>query len=320
MKPPDFWRYGQTPPALLRPLSEITRLITARRVAKPGFTAPVPVICCGNAGAGGSGKTPLALDLATRLRAWGRNPAFLTRGHGGRVRGPARVASQHTAVDVGDEALLLAALAPCYVGADRAVTAQLAVANGADVLLLDDGLQNPSLVKTMSLLVIDGGAGFGNGWPIPAGPLREPALAAAARCHAAVLIGEDMAAAGAQLTYGYPMLHADIVANVDDLAALPQRIMAFAGIGRPSKFFATLGEFGHTPVETIEFPDHHHYTQPDLTRIHARAAALNAVPVTTAKDYVRLAPAERSNIRALRIALRWHDEAEIDALLTEALQ
>jgi tetraacyldisaccharide 4'-kinase len=319
MNPPRFWAYGQVPPALLRPFAALTTAITARRVAQPGFAASVPVICCGNPGAGGSGKTPLALDLGARLQARGRHPAFLTRGHGGRLRGPMRVLASHDAGDIGDEALLLAACAPCYTGANRAATARLAVADGADVLVLDDGLQNPSLVKSMSLLVIDGGAGFGNGWPMPAGPLREPALAAAGRCRAAILIGEDVAAARGQLSHGYPVLHADIVPDATDLAALPARVVAFAGIGRPAKFFDTLRAAGHPPLDVLAFPDHHRFTAADLDRIHSRAAALGAVAVTTQKDFVRLAPADRAGILTLGITLRWQDEAQIEALLDEAL-
>jgi tetraacyldisaccharide 4'-kinase len=288
-------------------------------VARPGWRAPVPVICCGNPGAGGSGKTPLALDLAIRLIARGRRPAFLTRGHGGSLRGPIRVdLARHDAAASGDEAQLLAAVAPTWLGADRAATARLAVGQGADVLVMDDGLQNPGLAKTLSLLVIDGGAGFGNGRVIPAGPLREPVAAAAARCRAAVLIGKDATDATGMIP-DLTLCTAEIAPDPTDLAALPPKILAFAGIGRPEKFFETLHHAGHTPADTIAFPDHHRFTERDLHRIHQRADACGATPVTTQKDFARLTAAQRSVILQLRIRLLWQDAPMIERLLDEAL-
>jgi tetraacyldisaccharide 4'-kinase len=327
MRPPRFWQHGHTPPPILRPILHLIlnplgwlyAAATARRVARPGWIAPVPVICCGNAGAGGSGKTPLALDLAGRLIARGERPAFLTRGHGGALATPSRVAPSHTAADVGDEALLLAACAPTYVGADRAATARLAVADGATVLVMDDGLQNPGLAKTLALLVIDGGAGFGNGSVIPAGPLREPVAAAASRCQAAVLIGTDRTDVRASLG-DLPILAADILPNAADLASLPSRLLAFAGIGRPTKFFDTLRDAGHTPVDTLEFPDHHPYTGAELAQIRALASRLNAHPVTTNKDLMRIPPRARAGFQSLGITLAWQNPAAIDALLDQAMQ
>lgn len=320
MKPPGFWQAGHAAPWLLQPFALAYAAMTARRVARPGWTAPVPVICCGNPGAGGAGKTPLALDLAARLQARGAVPAFLTRGHGGGVRGPVRVEpGRHDAADVGDEALLLASRATTYVGADRAATARMAIAEGATVLVMDDGLQNPSLCKTLSLLVVDGGAGFGNGHVIPAGPLREPVARAANRCRAAVLIGPDRVGAVAALPVGFPTLAASLVPDASDLAALPPHLLAFAGIGRPAKFFETLHACGHAPVETIAFADHHPYSDRDLRHLLNRAAALDAVPVTTQKDFVRLPVAARSSFRQLRVGLVWADPRMIDTLLTEAL-
>jgi tetraacyldisaccharide 4'-kinase len=184
---------------------------------------------------------------------------------------------------------------------------------------MDDGLQNPTLTKSLSLLVIDGGAGFGNGHVIPAGPLREPIRTAAARCRAAVLIGDDTTNAQSQLPPGFPILHARIVPNQSDLAALPPRLLAFAGIGRPDKFFETLTNSGHPPQETRTFADHRPYTPADLDALHTRAATLDAALVTTEKDLVRLKPSDRRNLHTLRIALAWNDPAEIEALLDEAL-
>ena len=189
--PPRFWRRDGVLPRLLSPFAAVTAAVTARRVTRPGWHAPVPVICCGNVTVGGAGKTTVALDLGARLVARGQTVHFLLRGYGGTVRGPHRVAAGDTAAEVGDEALLLAAVAPTWIGADRVASARAAVAAGAEVLVLDDGLQNPGLHKDLSLLVVDGTSGFGNGRVLPAGPLREPVAAGAARCQAAVLIGPD---------------------------------------------------------------------------------------------------------------------------------
>ena len=316
MRAPGFWQTGGWAAALLAPLGALYAAATARRVAQPGWRAPVPVICCGNASAGGSGKTTLALDIGARLAARGVAAAFLSRGYGGRVRAPLRVDPVlHAAADVGDEPLLLAAVAPTFVCADRAASAAAAAAAGARVLVLDDGLQNPSLVKDLSLLVIDGAAGFGNGRCIPAGPLREPAAAAAARCQAAVLIGPDITGALRHLPPSLPVLRADLQPGPELAALAGQRVLAFAGIGRPDKFFAMLEAAGVTLAGRAAFPDHHSFSAAELARLIARAAALAAVLVTTAKDAARLAPADRARVSVIGVQLAWHDEAAWQTLL-----
>ena len=304
MRAPEFWDRDGVVPTLLSPLSGVTRRLTARRVARPGVRVPVPVICCGNATVGGAGKTPLALDLLTRLLARGRHPAALTRGHGGRLMGqvdPAR----HDARAVGDEALLLAAVAPTYVSPDRAASARAAVVAGSDVLVMDDGLQNPTLFKDLSLLVVDGGSGFGNGRLLPAGPLRESVATAAARCQAAVVIG------GNEFDVpGVPILRARLRTQ-----RCPGRVLAFAGIGRPEKFFEGLCEAGTEVVETAPFADHHAYSARELARLTVRAAELQARLVTTAKDFARLPFAFRIQVGVAAAALVWEDPTAIEGLL-----
>ena len=284
-------------------------------MARPGFRASVPVLCCGNPTVGGSGKTTLALDLVARLRARGRHPACITRGYGGTQRGTARVTTQDAAT-VGDEALLLAAAAPTYVGADRAASALRAIADGADVLVMDDGLQNPSLMKDGTFLVVDGAVGFGNGRPIPAGPLREALPAAIARCQAAVLIGADQVGVHAQLA-GLPVLSAQLQADASDLAG--RKLYAFAGIGRPAKFAETLTAAGAQVVRLHGFPDHHPYTDADIRLVLAAADGLGATPVTTPKDAMRLPPSLRHRINTVGVRLVWSDEAALDTLLDAML-
>lgn len=314
---PGFWAADgrSVLPALLAPLAWVVAAATARRVARPSWRAPVPVLCVGNATVGGAGKTTVALDLAHRLRDRGRAPHVLLRGYGGAARGVHRVAPTDTAALVGDEALLLASVAPTWVGADRAAAARAAVAAGAGVLVMDDGLQNPGLAKDVALLVIDGGFGFGNLRVLPAGPLREPVAAAAARCAAAVLIGEDRHGARAALPPGLPVLRARLAPGPEAAALRGVRVVAFAGIARPEKFFASLEEAGAEVVVHASFPDHHPFTRRELARLRDRAARDGAVLVSTAKDAVRLPPDLRAAVRVLGVRLVWDDPGPVEALL-----
>jgi len=313
VKTPEFWRRPGRLAGLLAPLGEATRYLTARRVAKPGFTAGIPVICIGNASVGGSGKTILALDLLARLPG---RPFALTRGYKGQLAGPIRVTPAHSARDVGDEALLLAGAAPTIVARDRAAGARLALAEGATGIVMDDGLQNPSLRKTASLLVIDGGYGFGNRHLLPAGPLREPIAAAASRCRAAVLIGADQTDALAALPPSLPVLRARLEAATDRPVA-GARTLAFAGIGRPEKFFDSARGLGARLVATVPFPDHHFYTAADADRLIEMAARLDAGLLTTAKDFVKLPPALALLTAVLQVRLFWPDEPGLDKFLSE---
>jgi len=312
MKTPAFWADKNSALAqALAPLGGFTAALTARRTGKPGFAPGIPVICAGNAGAGGSGKTIVALDLLARLPG---RPFALTRGYGGRLKGPVLVRPEHGARDVGDEALLLAAAAPVIVSRDRAAGARLALAEGASVIVMDDGLQNPGLAKTLSLLVIDGGYGFGNFLLLPAGPLREPVAAAAARCQAAVLIGADTAAAVATLPAGLPVLRARLSASCAmDLAGVP--VVAFAGIGRPEKFFSSVEGLGAAVVARVPFPDHHRYREADARRLKRLAAGLGARLVTTAKDFVKLPDALREVTAVVTVRLLWEDTGALEKLL-----
>jgi tetraacyldisaccharide 4'-kinase len=314
MRAPAFWQYDGLLAWLLSPLAAIYRAETARRVARPGWRAPVPVICCGNASAGGSGKTTVTLDLGARLMADGRRVGFITRGYGGQVRGAVRVDGQDAA-EVGDEALLLAALGPTYAGADRAAAARLAVADGAQILVMDDGLQNPSLAKNFSLLVIDGASGFGNSRVIPSGPLREPVAAAAARCQAAVLIGEDVHGALGMLPPGLSVLRAGLEAGPEAAALRGQPVFAFAGIGRPAKFRETLQAAGVKLVGSKDFPDHHRYGDADIAAVLAEASRCGGTAVTTPKDAVRLPAATRAKIGVIGVRLAWQDTAALEAIL-----
>lgn len=320
MHAPDFWQHRGPAALLLSPLGALYGLAgKARRCLSSSEDPGVPVICVGNLTAGGAGKTPLVLSLARRLTGMSRTPHILSRGYGGRLKGPVQVEpDRHDAYDAGDEPLLLARVAPTWIGADRAASASRAVEAGADVLLMDDGFQNPGLKKTLSILAIDGGYGFGNGFVIPAGPLREPIDTGLSRADAAVVIGEDRTGTLSRIGNRVPTFGARIVPTpAPEIAG--QRVFAFAGIGRPAKFFESLAEIGCTLTGVRSFPDHHFYTPDEIMQLCDAAQAAESVPVTTEKDLVRFPAEAQDMVRALDIALEWAETDAIDTLIGKAL-
>ncbi len=304
--PPAFWsRLGHPLGFLLAPLGAFVGRIAARRMGRaPNYRSAMPIVCVGNFVAGGQGKTPLALALAARLREGGHEPVFLSRGYGGRLTGPLVVTEAHGAADVGDEPLLLAKAAPCIVARDRVAGARLAETLGlpSPVLVLDDGFQNPSLAKTLSIIAVDAGYGLGNGRVLPAGPLRAPLAQQLARTDALVVIGEGRAGDGlvaAAGRLGKPILPAALMARPAE--ALETRpFVAYAGIGRPQKFFDTLDALGADIRAVRAFPDHHAYTDEDARTLLRLADGEGAALVTTEKDAVRLETARTFDLGALR--------------------
>ncbi|RDD62363.1 tetraacyldisaccharide 4'-kinase [Ferruginivarius sediminum] len=323
MRPPEFWARDGVIPRLLSPLSA---LYDAAGVLRRQLTVPrpvgVPVICVGNATVGGTGKTPVAIDLAWRLSGQGLAVHLLTRGYGARrAASPVRVnPAKHTAVDVGDEALLLARAGPTWVSPDRIAGARKAVEAGAQVIVMDDGLQNPHLANNLALLVVDGAAGFGNGRVLPAGPLRESLWRALDRSDAVVVMGRDRAGVTGLVGDGRPVLKAKLIVP-DDAASsfFGKRVLAFAGIGRPEKFFRTLAGLGADVVESRGFPDHHAFTREQLRDLLARAESANLTPVTTEKDAMRLPEWARWQVSVLPVAAVWDDPAAVDRLLEATL-
>jgi tetraacyldisaccharide 4'-kinase len=325
MRAPDFWQAGQSSvlPALLSPLSALygTGNRLRRAMATPAH-AGVPVVCVGNLVAGGAGKTPTALAVAARLAAGGRSVHFLIRGYGGRLPGPLRVdPRRHGVAEVGDEALLLAASGPTWVARDRVAGAHAAVEAGADIIVMDDGFQNPSLHQDAALLVIDAGYGIGNGRILPAGPLREPPAAALERASAVVQIADPGAGVPASLPGmdEITVLHAHLAPVPGSESLAGSTVVAFAGIGRPEKFFATLEAIGCTVAAALPFPDHHAFSPDEIMRLVEEAAALDARLVTTAKDAVRLPPDARRMVEVLNVTLEFADPAALDRVLAPLL-
>lgn len=320
MRAPEFWQHGGAAATLLAPFAMLyaTAGLVHQRAVTP-WRAPVPVICVGNLTIGGTGKTPTALAVARVLRAWDLHVTFLSRGYGGALRGPVLVdPAKHDARAVGDEPLLLAQCAPTWVARDRKDGARVAIADGADVIVMDDGLQNPALKKDLKLVVVDGETGFGNGRVLPAGPLREPLARGLAHAHAFVLVGSDLDGLRARLTPHAPVLTASLVPDASARALAGRKVHAFAGIGRPEKFFATIDALGARRAASHAFADHHPYTDAEAARLIEAAAADDAVAVTTAKDLVRLPEPLRQRVIALNVDLVFDDTAALERLLRGA--
>jgi tetraacyldisaccharide 4'-kinase len=294
MREPSFWwRKKALAAGLLAPLAAAYGAIAARRMLKAGARAKLPVLCVGNFTLGGAGKTPAVMWLAKMLQAAGERPCCLSRGYGGSLAGPKLVdAHADRAAQVGDEALLLAHLAPTVIARDRVAGAQAAAASGASVVIMDDGLQNASLAKDFTCAVIDGRRGIGNGRVFPAGPLRAPLDAQLARSDALLVVGEYTGAGDVVAKAGarrLPVFHAHLVPDAAAVAALKARkVLAFAGIGDPEKFFATVALAGITLAQRRAFADHHRYTAEQAADLIMQAEHDGLALLTTEKDRARM--------------------------------
>lgn len=320
MRAPDFWdkhdRLSRLAVAALSPIGALYGATVRWKScnSKP-YRAPIPVVCVGNLTAGGSGKTPVAAAIADAIIARGKNPFFLTRGYGGQLKGPLVVGKGHNAQDVGDEPLILSRIAVTVVSRDRRQGAKLAAERGADVIVMDDGHQNFALAKDLSIVVVDAETGFGNGHVLPAGPLREPVEQGLDRADAVVLMGS-----GNPPLDGFkgPVLRATVEPATHENWK-GRRVFAFAGIGRPEKFFRSVTAQGADVVGVLAFPDHHPYTQNELALLKSKARGENAQLVTTEKDFVRLAVTDREDIAMLPIRAAITPMAELDRLLDSLL-
>jgi tetraacyldisaccharide 4'-kinase len=307
------------------PLAAAYGAVAAKRLAQEGVDAGIPVLCVGNYHVGGAGKTPVVLALAELLREAGEAPIVLSRGYGGKLRGPVQVdPARHAAAEVGDEPLMMAERVPVVVARDRIDGAALARAQGASVILMDDGFQNPAIAKDAALIVIDGDRGIGNACVVPAGPLRAPLPPQLARTDALIIVGAGAAAdpvAAAVAARGGLVLRAHLMATKASLTALRgKRVLAFAGIGDPPRFFRTLRASDVEVVAEKSFADHHRFSENEIEALVAQAQRDALTPVTTEKDFARLrGTAAAQHITPFAVTLRFDDETKLLRFATDRL-
>ena len=331
MREPAFWH---RPPSwkahLLRPLAALYGAIAAQRLRGRGFDAGIAVVCVGNYHVGGAGKTPAVLALTKILRDLGETPVVLSRGYGGRLRGPVMVEpSRHSAADVGDEPLMLAAYVPVTVARDRVDGVALAKSQRASVILMDDGFQNPAVAKDVALIVVDSDRGIGNGYVFPAGPLRAPLSPQLARTDALIVVGSGTASKAIADRIAAepdkPVLSARLKPEPACVAELAgKRVLAFAGIGDPGRFFRTLRAAGIDVVRERSFADHHPFSNSDIDELTAQAKREGLTLVTTEKDLARLRlrgelPALARDIVPFRVTLEFDDGAGLRKFLADRI-
>ena len=324
MKRPAFWSEGKGgwQSTSLIPIAWAYQWCHRKRYATSGSSrANIPVICIGNVIVGGSGKTPVALDVARILAEKKKAIHFLSRGYGGSCpREPVRVdPSQHSARYVGDEPLILARHAITWVSPDRVAAAESAISNGAEVIIMDDGFQNPRLMKDLSILVFDGEYGIGNGALLPAGPMREPLADAISRAQAAVIVGRDSYDLATTLSETIPVFAAQFIPSCNKHDT-ERPVIAFSGIGSPEKFFSSIKAAGYNVCAKYAFPDHHPYSASELRFLHNESRKLGAKLMTTEKDFVRLGSSAQEGIEPFLITLLWSDETAFSDFLGHQLE
>ena len=323
MQAPKFWDKKESKIGkILSPFGALYAWTVAHRLAHHHpYQAKMPVICVGNISVGGTGKTPICLALAKLLRQNNLSPWFLNHGYHATEQSVIVDLKTHSALDVGDEALLLAQTTPTIVDSARARGAQIAEKKGAPLLIMDDGFQNPSLVKTFSFVAVDGKKGFGNERVLPAGPLREPILKGLKRADAVILVGKDTWGVQKYLKahkIDLPVLKGQFDPDENDLKQLQGKsVFAFAGLGNPQKFFDMLASKGIQLTGTQKFPDHYFYTRFDIEDL--RKKAKKSVLTTTSKDWVKIPPEMRTGLIEIKGSFKFDSPEEVWNLLKENL-
>lgn len=298
---PKHWNKKGLVAWILFPFSLVYGSIVQFRLRKTGYKSKAKVICVGNITAGGVGKTPVCMALAKRYIDEGKKVCFLTRGYMGKLKNIVVDLEKHSAVETGDEARLLASVAPTIISPDRASGAKVAEDLGMEIIIMDDGFQNPGLIKDECVIVFDGKVGIGNGLVLPSGPLRETLKNGEKRATYAIIMGEDKTGLAEKISI--PCYFGRVEPEHLDIEGA--KVLAFAGIGRPSKFYDTLDSLGYDVVETKDFADHYSYTKADIDELKARAQAKGLLLITTEKDIVKLDEDMKKDIHCLKIKAVW---------------
>ncbi len=315
MKTPNFWNSHNFYSYILIPFSIIYATISYIRIYfGKNSTVNIPVICIGNLTAGGTGKTPVSISIAQLLIKLGYKPNFISRGYGGTINNEIVDAQKHSVKQTGDEPMLLSSVAPVSINSNRYKAAIKAIENQADILIMDDGFQNPSLHKDLSFLVFDGESGVGNGLPIPSGPLREFFNLGAKRANAVIIIGQDKHNIAQKFT-NLPIFNASITSKSPILHK--NNVIAFAGIGRPEKFYNSLVEHKIYPIKTINFSDHHFYSTKELNDLISMAKKYDAELITTTKDFVKIPKELQKEFTTLDISIKWQNESKLKTFILE---
>ena len=320
MKTPSFWHADGFIPKLLEPLAQLYKCLSfLERSLRSKTKIDVPVLCIGNLVSGGAGKTPIALSIGQKLNAK-HNISFLTRGYGGIEAGPIEVnPDEHSSYEVGDEALILSEVGPTWVSRNRIAGAIAAKNAGFEIVIMDDGFQHTSLVKTLSFVIIDGPYGFGNGRLIPAGPLREPIYSGLKRADIIVLVGEVNPSIIELLPNNKPLLRASLVPAEMGTQLSNNNVIGFAGIGRPTKFLETLEKMGLNIIDFVAFPDHYRFRESEIRELYEKATEVDAILVTTFKDMKRVPKNVAHLCQPIGITVVWEDDNEIQQLLDSVI-
>ena len=320
MKTPSFWHADGFIPKLLEPLAQLYKCLSfLERSLRSKTKIDVPVLCIGNLVSGGAGKTPIALSIGQKLNAK-HNISFLTRGYGGIEAGPIEVnPDEHSSYEVGDEALILSEVGPTWVSRNRIAGAIAAKNAGFEIVIMDDGFQHTSLVKTLSFVIIDGPYGFGNGRLIPAGPLREPIYSGLKRADIIVLVGEVNPSIIELLPNNKPLLRASLVPAEMGTQLSNNNVIGFAGIGRPTKFLETLEKMGLNIIDFVAFPDHYRFSESEICELYEKATEVDAILVTAFKDMKRVPKSVAHLCQPIGITVVWEDDNEIQQLLDSVI-
>lgn len=319
LRQPNLWQNKSIASSLLLLFSSLYYAISnLRKYITHPYKPSIPTICIGNITVGGAGKTPIAISIGNFLKKEGYNITYLSKGYKGKLDGPLVVTKEHSAIEVGDEPLLLAKIARTVISKNRKAGIKFIEDSlEADLIIMDDGLQNPTIEKHLSILVVDGTFGLGNRRIFPAGPLRETVRSALKKTDTIVIIGDDKQKSFKNLTKNIVNVE---IKPINKKSNNKGKFIGFAGIGNPDKFFKTLEGLKYDLIESVAFEDHHIYTNEDIEKLINKAAKAGAKLITTSKDIVKIDPEIAKNIQVLEIEIDWGSTEILKNILSPVLK